>query len=109
MNDKSPWKGNRRAFDVMFDDEAEFCLEDGRRSTVKCCVFPTESVDPFADSDNESAIKSVSVLVRRGDWFLFDEKPPVGAQITLPNGDTYKVQEATLEQDWWRVTGRSFK
>lgn len=83
MNDKSPWRGDGGAFDVMFDDEAEFRLEDGRRSTVKCCVFPMETVDPFADSDNESAIKSVSVLVRHCDWHFVEKKPSVGDQIAL--------------------------
>lgn len=106
MND-SPWKCNDSAFDVMFSDEAEFLLVDNEKSTVRCCVFPKEDVDPFVDSDNESMIMSATVLVKKCDWHFLNTRPSVGDQIRLPNGDKYKVVTVEAEQNWWKLNGRS--
>lgn len=97
MND-SPWKCDRAAFDVMFSDEAEFTInKTGERGTLKCCAFPNEDTDPFADSDNVSFVMSMSVLVKKSDWHFHADKPSIGDTIRLPNGDKYKVQTISAE------------
>lgn len=105
---RSPWKKNDLAFIVMFDDEAEFTtMTTNERGTVQCCIFPREDVDPFVESDNQSLIKSVTVLVRKCNWIFTQRKPAVGDQIKLPNNDKYKVATIDEEQNWYRLTGRS--
>lgn len=103
----NPWKCTDAAFDVMFSDEAEFTtIKTDETSTLECCVFPREDVDPFADSDNQSLIKAATILVRKRDW-TFDAKPSVGDQVLMPNGDKYKVASIDMEQNWYRLNGRS--
>ena len=107
MNDKNPWFLDE-AFDVMFSEDAEFTASAvGMRATLKCCVFPREDVDPFAERDNVSEIKSVSVLMKKRAWTLTD-RPAVGDKIKLANGDKYKILAVADEQNWWRITGRSY-
>jgi len=104
----NPWTCDDAAYGVMFSDEAEFSLiKDGSRGTVRCCVFPREETDPFADSDNESLVAAASVLVRKGDWHFAAPRPSVGDEIRLPCGDVYKVQSVQQEQNWWTLKGRS--
>jgi hypothetical protein len=68
---KTPWNSDIKAFEIMFSDEAEYTASvKGEKGTIECCVFPVETVDPFADSDSDSKIKSVSVLVRKHDWYF---------------------------------------
>ncbi len=75
----NPWKCTDAAFDVMFSDEAEFTtIKTNEKSTLECCVFPREDVDPFVDSDNQSLIKSATILVRRRDWTFTTKQPSVG-------------------------------
>lgn len=105
---RSAWKNNDLAFNTMFDDEAEFTImTTNERGTVQCCVFPREVVDPFVDSDNQSLIKSLTVLVRKSDWVFRQRQPNIGDQIKLPNNDTYKISTIDDEQNWYRLTGRS--
>ena len=105
----SPWYSNDAAFDVMFSDEAEMVLaSDGERGTVKCCVFPKEEVDPFIESDNESAVMQATLLMKKCDWHFLNKKPNVGDQFKLANGDKYKIFSIEAEQNWWKLNGRSF-
>ena len=103
----NPWKDTDAAFDVMFSDEAQFTtIKTNETSTLRCCVFPREDVDPFADSDNVSTIKAATVLVRKSDW-TFNAAPSIGDQVLTPNGDKYKVSSIDMEQNWYRLNGRS--
>jgi len=74
----NPWKDTDEAFDVMFSDEAQFTsIKTNETSTLSCCVFPREDIDPFADGDNESMIRAATILVRKDVW-NFTAKPSVG-------------------------------
>ena len=74
----NPWKDTDEAFDVMFSDEAQFTsIKTNETSTLSCCVFPREDIDPFADGDNESMIRAATILVRKDVWNL-TAKPSVG-------------------------------
>lgn len=75
----NPWTNSDAAFDVMFTDEVEFTtVKTNETSTLECCVFPREDVDPFVDSDNESTIKAATILVRKRDWTFTTNRPAVG-------------------------------
>lgn len=103
----NPWTNTDEAFGVMFSDEAQFTtIKTNETSTLSCCVFPREDVDPFADGDNESLIRAATILVRKDDW-TFAATPSVGDQVLMPNGDKYKVASIDLEQNWYRLNGRS--
>lgn len=74
---------------------------------IECCAFPMESVDPFAEGDNESDVHSVTLLVRKSDWtFSGSTKPKVGDRFTFEDLN-YKVCSVMLEQNWWKLVGRS--
>ena len=74
----NPWIDTDEAFDVMFSDEVEFTtVKTHETSALTCSVFPKEDIDPFADSDNESMIKSVTILIRKDDW-TFSAVPSIG-------------------------------
>lgn len=104
----NPWKNSDAAFDVMFCDEVEYTtIKSNETSILECCVFPREDVDPFADSDNESLIKAVTFLVRQKDWHFTANRPATGDQVLMPNGDIYKIATIDVEQNWYRLTGRS--
>lgn len=104
----NPWKNTDEAFDVMFSEEAEFTvMKTNEKSVLECCVFPKEDVDPFAESDNESFIRAATILVRKRDWVFSTNEPMVGDQVRIPNGDIYKVASVDLEQNWYRLNGRS--
>ena len=110
MMNESPWNDNDAAFGPMFSEVAVFTLDSSELSgNVKCCAFPKEDIDPFADSDNISDIKSVTLLVKKSDWnFTNRAKPNVGDKFTLSNGEKYKIYTATPEQSWWNIIGRSY-
>ena len=104
----NPWKNTDAAFDVMFSDEVEYTtIKTNETSILVCCVFPREDVDPFADSDNESLIKAVTILVRQKDWPFTTKRPATGDQVLLVGGDKYKIATIDTEQNWYRLTGRS--
>lgn len=75
--------------------------------TVECCAFPMEDVDPFADGDNISETRAVTMLVKKSDWLL-SSKPCVGDKFTLEDGENYKVYSVVPEQSWWKLIGRSY-
>lgn len=67
-----------------------------------------ESVDPFAEGDNESEVRSVTLLVRKADWTLSgSSKPSTGDKFTLEDGLSYRVNTVVPEQNWWKIVGRS--
>lgn len=106
---KNPWNNDFGAFEIMFDDAAEYAAEGcGEKGTIRCCVFPVENVDPFADVDSDSDVKRVSVLVQKPRWYFKQERPRVGDVVTMPCGEKYRVAEVDDEQNWWRILGRSF-
>lgn len=104
---KSPWEDDD-AFDAMFEDVATFhTVKTTETKTLRCCIFPIETVDPFAESDSESDVKRISVLARKDEWDFNQKSPSVGDSIELRNGERYKVAEVRDEQNWWRTTARS--
>ena len=104
----NPWKDNDAAFSPMFCDVAVFYPDGSLSGKVDCCAFPMESVDPFAEGDNVSEVRSVTLLVRKSDWTLSGSvKPATGDKFTLEDGLSYKVQTAVPEQNWWKIVGRS--
>lgn len=106
MMKNNPWNSCGEAFSVMFSDEAEFITSKGERGSLYCCLFPKEDVDPFVESDADSIIKSVSVLVKKCDWH-FRTKPAIGDQVKICNDGKYKVMDVEDEQNWYRLTARS--
>ena len=104
---KSPWEEDG-AFDAMFEDVATFqTVKTTETKTFRCCVFPIETVDPFIESDSESDVKKISVLLRKDEWDLNQKSPSIGDAMELRNGERYKVSEVRDEQNWWKLTGRS--
>lgn len=101
----NPWYCNDAAFEVMFSDTAEIKTKT-ERGTVKCCVFPIEDVDPFIDTDTETKIKRISILLKKKNWFC-GTRPSIGDRITLPNGEQFKLSEINDEQNWYKMTARS--
>lgn len=106
----NPWKDNDAAFSVMFSDTATFVLNANSQlsGTIDCCAFPMESIDPFAEGDNVSEVRSVTLLVRKSDWtFTNSTKPSTGDKFTLDDGLNYRVSTVMPEQNWWKIVGRS--
>ena len=106
---KNPWNNNDLAFAPMFSEEATIVLNSNSQlsGTVECCAFPMEDVDPFADGDNISETRAVTMLVKKSDWLL-SSKPCVGDKFTLEDGENYKVYSVVPEQSWWKLIGRSY-
>ena len=98
------------AFGPMFCDTVEFTRKNGLRSSVDCCVFPLEDTDPFFDnSDPESNIKTMNVLVQKKDWAgtFGKDKPEIGERIKTMFDEEYRIAEVTQEQNWFRLFCRS--
>ncbi len=107
----NPWKDIDAAFGPMFCDEATFVLNANAQlsGTIDCCAFPLEDVDPFAEGDNISDIRAVTLLIKKSAWnFTNSTKPSVGDKFTLTDGEKYKVYSIVPEQDWWKLIGRSY-
>lgn len=107
----NPWTENDAAFGPMFCDEVAYTLgsDSTQSGTIRCCAFPMEDVDPFAESDNVSDIRAVTLLVNKADWTFADNaKPSVGDRFTH-DGERYRVYQVTPEQSWWRLIGRSYR
>ena len=107
----NPWNNNDAAFVPMFSEEATFWLNSSSQTSGKvvCCAFPMEDVDPFADADNVSETRAVTLLVKKSAWNLTNStKPAIGDKFVLDDGDKYKVYTVVPEQSWWRIVGRSY-
>jgi hypothetical protein len=106
---KNPWNSNDLAFAPMFSEEATIVLNSNSQlsGTVECCAFPMEDVDPFADGDNVSETRAVTMLVKKSDWKL-SSKPVVGDKFDIGDGENYKVYSVVPEQSWWKLIGRSY-
>ena len=104
---ESPWKTDN-AFDAMFDDTADYTTaKDGSCARVRCCAFPIEDIDPFAETDADSEIKKVTILVRKSEWNFNAKSPQIGDKVELTDDAEYRISEVNDEQNWWKLTGRS--
>lgn len=79
-------------------------------SSIPCCIFPIEDIDPFDDNSAKSNIKKINILVRYDDWndapALSDIEPEIGDKI-ITDGKNYKVSIVENENGQWRMEGRS--
>ena len=105
------------AFSVFFDcpisveGERAHSSQAGRKvaGSYMACVFDNGYVDPFAEADAESNVRSFGISVKAGDW-LDNEPPQVGDRITLPQGNiNFKLAVFRVESilgDTWTLTAR---
>ena len=98
----NPWKIDA-PFAPMFDEQITLTHLDGVDENGMACVFPIETVDPFADSDTENMAKALSVLLKYGDEV---SQPLVGEKITLSDGTNWNIGAVDNEQTWWKLTCR---
>jgi len=104
----NPWTNNELAYAPMFCDSVTFVLGAQLSGIIQCSVFPMEDVEPFADGDNISDIRSVTLLVKKSDWnFTNRTKPEVGDKFIM-DGDNFKIYSIVPEQSWWKLIGRSY-
>ena len=69
----------------------------------KACVFPIETVDPFAEQSVENDAKMIyALLLKEG----IEVAPKVGDELTLSDETKWSVSEVELEQTWWKITAR---
>ena len=98
-----------KAFEPMYLDAIGYAAINANttvRTNLTACVFPLETVNPFADSDTENEAKCIQVLIRKAYW-PFATPPKTGDEITaLPNAK-YRVQDVEDELDDFRITARS--
>lgn len=93
---KNPWTVED-AFDVMFCDDIDYTTVDGKRSGIKCSIFPIEQVDPFLEYTNETNLRMIRVLVRVLDFhcaFGQRNKPKVGDTLKTIDGLNWKVADS---------------
>ena len=97
-----------KAFEPMYLDTIGYAAtRDGGtlRTSLNACVFPIETVDPFADSDTENEAKRIQVLIRKADWH-FTTAPQTGDEITALPNTKYRVQDVDDELDGYRIKAR---
>lgn len=104
---KSPYIGIDDAFAPMFTEQAQFSTKTGYTGTMECCVFPIETVDPFAETDISTDVKRANILVTKKDWGVLPEKPSIGDSITTIDGKNWNIEMVEDEQDWFRLEVRS--
>lgn len=101
---KNPWICNDSAFTAMFSDVVEYSTQS-ERGTIKCCIFPVEAIDPFLDSDSASDIKSITILIKKPNYY-FRQKPSIGDKIKTPE-TKFNVVKIDDEQSWYKIFGRT--
>ena len=93
----NPWKLDA-PFAPMFDEVVSI---SGSQGTA--CVFPIETVDPFADASVENEAKRISVLLKKEG---IATAPKVGDTLTREDSANWSIAEVEDEQTWWKLTCR---
>lgn len=79
-------------------------------SSISCCIFPIEDIDPFDDTNAKSDIKKINILVRYDDWncdaVLSAIEPEIGDKV-ITDVKSYKICIVENENGQWRMEGRS--
>lgn len=72
-------------------------------TSLQASIFPVEDVDPFSDSDIETDLKKIEILV---DTIYFG-KIQVGDEITTEYNEKYKVTKVEKTLDFTKISARS--
>ena len=90
----NPWKVSD-AFAPMFNEQVTLTHKaDNTTDVGKGCVFPIETVDPFAESNTENDAKSISVLVCKE---CTSSTPKISDEIVLEDGSRWNVAQVEDE------------
>ena len=98
----NPWKIDA-PFAPMFDESVTLVRLDQTTDTGFACVFPIETVDPFADASVENEAKRISVLLKKEG---VSTKPEIGETIKCADNTQWSIAEIIDEQTWWKLTCR---
>lgn len=99
----NPWKVTD-AFAPMFNEQVTLTHNpNGATDVGKGCVFPIETVDPFAESDIENDAKSISVLLCKE---CASSTPKISDEVVLEDGSRWNVAQVEDEQTWWKLICR---
>ena len=82
----------------MFDEVVSISSSQGT-----ACVFPIETVDPFAEQSVENEAKRISVLLKKEG---IETAPKVGDTLTREDNSNWSIAEVEDEQTWWKLTCR---
>lgn len=93
----NPWKIDA-PFAPMFDETVSLASSSG-----VACIFPIETVDPFADASVENEAKRISVLLKKEG---IATAPKVGDTLTREDSTNWSIAEVEDEQTWWKLTCR---
>lgn len=95
----------------MFLDVIEISSKrksDYNKTSLNACVFPIETVEPFIDTDTQSEVKHICVVIHKSDW-PFKNLMAIGDTITEFDSTTWKITDVSLEQDDIKITARGTK
>ena len=108
----NPWTMTK-PFEAMFTDVVEISGARPRgcsfRGSFTSCVYPVEDDEPFSETDAETSLKRITLLViKRGSLGWNKSYPPqIGDQVVLENGSKWKVSNVDDRLDWFEVRAKS--
>lgn len=100
-------------YDAMFTDSVVICgvRPEGRsfRSLFTACVFPPEKEDPFAETDADTKVERLTLLVRKkGEHGWTRRTPPqTGDGVKTADGRNYRVSRVAETVNWYELEAKS--
>ena len=111
MTDSSsnPW-GAEDAFDPMMGETVGLTGKRPNGATLSTsfavCVFPVEDVEPLAESDIDSDVRRVSILVPPSAIRDRASRPLVGDVLTQQDGTRWTVSRVIDEAGFLRIEAK---
>lgn len=65
--DRSPWKHNETAFDLMYDECVSIKPKNGMRTTKQCCIFIDNTADSLSEDMQETNREDIILTFRDCD------------------------------------------
>lgn len=104
---KSPFKNIDDAFKPFFDTLISIkgirADNDYIFTSLQASVFPIEDIDPFSDTDIDTEIKKIQIIVDK----IYFGKIQVGDEITTEENEKFKVSKVEKTLDFTRIEARS--